>query len=228
MAFDNGSVIDLANSIRNIDLNGEDFRADEWSALITSNSQKLFAKLIGLPNLYQLNTPIERRGANVSRRIDEKLSPFYNRDIVTVVGGGADFSSKDIGYLLAINPASISGRGFTELQPDRIATVLASSVVAPTEDDPAFDWQTSDSILVYPTTITSIVLYYYKFPTDAVVVFETDPVTLIKSYDAGSSTETGWGKDELVEIAYMCLRDLGINMKEGEITAYADKIVNNE
>jgi len=228
MAFNNGSIIELCNTIRNRDLTGEDFTADEWSAIITSNSQKLFAKLLGVPNLYQLNAPIERRGANVSRRVDEKLSPFFNRDTEGVVGGSVDLSSKSLGYLLAINPSTVSGRPFTELQPYRIADVLGSAVIAPTEDDPAFTWSSPNSILVYPSTVPSVVIHYYEFPTDAVVAFTINSTTLLKEYDESSSTETGWGDNELVEIAYMCLRDLGINMERNDVTQYAQNIVANE
>jgi len=224
MAFNNGSIISLANTIRNKDLQGEDFRDSEWQELITAKSQLLFSSLLGLPNLYQLNAPIERRGVGVSRRVNEKLYPFYRREVVTVVGGVADFSTKDIGYLLAINPASITGRGFDELTSDEVADRIGSSVVMPTLKDPCFEWRDTTSILVYPSTITSIVLYYYAFPTDAVVVHTVDPVTLLRVYDTVNSVETGWDKNELVEIAYMCLSDLGVNMERSEIAAYADSV----
>jgi len=227
MAFNNGNVISLVNTIRNKDLSGGDFTDLEWSSILTSNSQKLFASLLGIPNLYQLNAPIERRGANVSRKIDEILRPFYKREIVNVVGGVADFATKDIGYLLGIVPSSISGRMFIELQPDRME-LLGSSVVAPTAKDPAIEWRDGSSVLVYPSTMTSIVLYYYEFPEDAVVVHTTNSTTLLPVYDTASSTEMGWDKNELVTIAYMCLRDLGINMERSEIVSYADNIVKNE
>lgn len=201
MAFDNGSIIYLANIIRNKDKEGNDMTAAEWSALITANSQKMFTNLLGVPDLYQLNAPVERRGANVSRRVDEMLSPFYKREVVNAIGGVADFSSKDIGYLLGIVPSTISGRQFVELQPDMIGNFNGSAVIAPTADDPAFEWRTDNSILIYPSTLSSVVLYYYAFPTDADVVFTTDATTLLKTYNAGSSTETGWNKREMVEIA---------------------------
>jgi len=140
----------------------------------------------------------------------------------------ADFSSKTIGYLLAINPGTIVGRGFDELSADEVADRRGSAVVAPTESDPCFEWRTSDSIFVYPDSITSVTLYYYTFPTDAVVAYTTDPATLLQTYDTANSTETGWEDTELIDIAYMILRDLGINMERQDITAYAQNIVANE
>ncbi len=228
MALLNGNIISLCNLIRNRDVQGEDITANEWQQLINSNSQKLFTSLFGNPKLYQLNAPIERRGAGVSRAAEQKLYPFYRREIVNVLGGVADFSSKSIGYLLAINPTTITGRGFDELSSDEVADRLGSSVVTPTAADPCFEWRDGSSILVYPNSIPSVTLYYYTFPTDAVVIYTIDPTTLLNSYYPTTSVETGWGDTELIEIAYMMLRDLGINMERQDISAYADNIVKTE
>lgn len=228
MALNNGNIISLCNLIRNRDVQGRDVTEDEWQQLINSNSQKLFSNLLGNPKLYQLNAPIERRGVGISRAAEQKLYPFYRREAVPVTSGVADFSSKTIGYLLAINPSTITGRGFDELSADEVADRLGSSVVAPTAADPCFEWRTSDSILVYPNSITSITLYYYTFPTDSVVVYTTDPKTLLQTYDTVNSVETGWGDTELLDIAYMMLRDLGVNMERSDILQYADNIVKTE
>lgn len=224
----NGELITLVSTIINRDLQGESFRSDEYQILINANSKKYFASLLGIPNLYQINAPVERRGAGVSRVIDEKLRPFYRREVVPVVAGVADFSSKNIGYLLAINPTTIVGRPFTELQSDRVADVLGSSVIAPTAADPAFEFRDSTSILVYPNSITSVTLYYYTFPTEAVVTYTTDPTTLLQSYDEANSTETGWKDNELLEIAYMMLRDLGVSIERSDVLQYADNVIKTE
>ena len=228
MAWNNGNIVNLVNSIRNIDLNGNDFTASEWSDFITSNSQKLFSKLLGVPDLYQVNAPIERRGAEVSRVIEKMLRPFYVRETVSVSGGSVDLTGKNIGYFLACEPSTISGRGFDELSPSEVAERQADTITMPTEKDPALEYSDDVTILIYPSTITSVVLKYYKFPTDAVVAFTTDGTTLRKTYDSGSSTETGWETPELIEIARMILRDVGINMTRGDITQYAQTMVENE
>lgn len=228
MAFNNGSIIDLCNSIRNVDLNGNDFDENEWSATITANSQKLFSKLLGIPDLYQINAPVERRGAEVSRAVSKRLRPFFVRETASVIGGSVDLSSKDVGYLSAVEPSTITGRGFDELEPSEVADRLGDSVVSPTVDDPCLEYSDANTILIYPSTISQVVLKYYKFPTDAVVVYTTDTSTLLKTYSVSESTETGWEKEELIEIAYMCLRDLGMNLSRTELTQYAQNIVDNE
>ncbi|GAG16203.1 unnamed protein product, partial [marine sediment metagenome] len=224
--FNNGSIIYLCNLVRNIDISGNDVNEDEWSAVITANSQRLFGKLLGIPDLYETGTAIEKRGAEVSREISQMLRPFLVTE--SVAGGTVDLSTKDLGYFLAINPSSITGRGFDELEASEYADRVGDSVVAPTEKDPIFSWNDGNTILTAPSTLNPITLKYYKHPTDAVVVFTQNATTLKRTYDTVSSTETGWAKKELIEIAYMCLRDIGVNMERQDVAQYANQIVANE
>ena len=107
--------------------------------------------------------------------------------------------------------------------------IKESAVVAPTEDDPCLEWTTSGtSVLIYPSTITSIVLKYYKYPTDAVIATTTNSITLLEEYDSANSTELLWEDEQKIEIAYRILRDIGVNMERADVTAYAQNIVTNE
>ena len=49
--MNNGSIIYLANLVRNEDVSGNTMTDAEWSALITANSQKLIGRLFGVPDL---------------------------------------------------------------------------------------------------------------------------------------------------------------------------------
>ena len=188
MALTNWDIITLVNLVRNKNLEGEDIKADEFQTLINAQSQLLFAEKLGVPNTYQVGAPITRTGAEISRKISQELRPFYVREVGTVTGGTINLSSKSIGYLDAIEPASISGRGFDELEGSEVADRLGSAVVAPTEDDPCLEWTTSGtSVLIYPSTITSIVLKYYKYPTDAVITTTTNSTTLQEEYNSAGN-----------------------------------------
>lgn len=228
MALTNFDIITLVNLIRNKNMEGRDISASEFQSLINAQSKLLFTEKLGVPSRYQPNAPIERGGAELSRKISQELRPFYVRETVAVSSGVADFSTKSIGYLDAIEPSTISGRGFDELEGSEVADRLGSSVVYPTADDPCLEWRDGTSVLVYPSTIISIVLKYYKYPPDAVVVTTTNSTTLLEEYDSSSSTELLWYDEQKIEIAYRILRDLGINMERSDVLQYADKIVTNE
>lgn len=228
MALTNWDLITIINTIRNKNLSGEDIRADEYQSLFNSQSQLMFAEKLGLPNLYQANAPIERRGAEVSRKISQELKPFLRRESVLAVGGAIDLSSKNIGYFLACEPSSLSGRGMDELNPSEVADRLSDPIVAPTESDPAFEWSSDSTILIYPSTITNVVLRYYEYPSDCVIATTYNATTLLEEYDAGSSTELEWSDEQKIEIAYRVLRDIGINMERTDVAQYAQQIVTNE
>lgn len=228
MALTNFDIITLVNTIRNRDSEGEDIRADEFQTLINAQSQLMFAEKLGIPNLYALGSAFERKGAEISRKISQELRPFLTTETVTVTGGQVDVSSKSVGYLMAVEPTSISGRGFDELEPSEYADRVGDAVVAPTESDPALTWNSGDVFLVAPSTITQVVLKYYKFPTDAVVVTTVNSTTLKEEYNASASTELEWEDEQKVELAYRILRDIGVNMERQDVVQYANQIVANE
>ena len=226
--MNNGDIVNLVNTVINRDLNGLSIKTSEFQTLINAQSKLLFAEKLGIPNEYRPNLPVGRMGAGVSRKISEELRPFLRTETVSVISGSLDLSSKDIGYLLSIDPTTISGRGIDILEPDELADRLGSAVVAPTLDDPAAKWISETSLLVYPTTVTSVVVSYYTNPTDAVVVFDTNPTTLLQSYNTSSSTETGWLSEQLTEIAYRILRDAGVNLEKQDAFAYGQNVTQNE
>lgn len=230
MAFTNWNIIKLIESVVNKDVEGNAFTDDEWTSMFNAHNHLLFAEKLGLPNEYSRDIPVARRGVGLSRKLISELEPFYRRETLAAPSGVADLTTltDTYSYLLAINPASITGRGFDELNSDEIANRLGSAVTAPSVDDPAFEWSSPTSLLLYPSTITSVVVMYYKQPKDAVVVTTTNSTTLLREYDSVSSVEMEWDTEQLVEIAYRVLRDIGVNMERGDVTALAAQITRDE
>lgn len=224
----NWDIITLVNLVRNKNLSGEDIRTDEFETLINSQSQLLFAEKLGVPSQYSPNNPIARNGAGVSRTINTELRPFLTVENAVVTGGTVNLASKKIGYMLDIRPTTITGRGFDELTPDEVADRQGDAVVAPTLKDPAYYWITNESIAILPSSLASVTLSYYKYPTDAVVATTVNATTLREEYDSVNSTELDWDDEQKIEIAYRILKDVGINMERGDITQYAQQVVTNE
>lgn len=225
----NDSIITIINTVLNKDLSGNSINTSEFQALINAQSQLLFADKLGIPNEYARDIPTARKGAGVSKVLTSDLRPFYVREQLTVIGGVANLASlaSTYAYLLAINPASISGRGFKELRPDEVADFLGSVVILPTVDDPNFEWRDSTSLLIYPATIASIIVMYYKEPRQAVVVYTTNGTTLLEEYDAGNSTELEWTDNDKVIIAYRILRDAGVNIEKSDVVALSQQIIDS-
>lgn len=226
MALTNGDLVNLVNIVLNKDLSGNSISPAEMQSLINAKSKLLFADLLGIPNEYARNVPVARKGAGINRVVSSALRPFYKKETLSVIGGVADLTglSETYAYLLALTPATITGRGFDELEPDQAAEVLGDPVIAPTAKDPAYEFRDDTSLLIYPSTITSVSVSYYKEPDDAVLVYVTDTDTLQEEYDAGSSTELEWDDKEKINIAYRVLIDAGVNIGRNDVAALAQQI----
>lgn len=228
MALTNFDIINICRIATNKDLEGDSVTAAEYQSVINAKSKLLFADKLGLPEEYGRNVPVGRRGAAISRKNDEELRPFYNMTTLPTAGGVADFSSLNMGYFLAMQPSTITGRGFDELTADEYADRVGDTVVAPTAKDPVFVWRDSTSAMVFPAGIGTVTLFYYKNPTDAVVVTTVNPETLLEEYNASASTETGWGDEQQTEIAYLILKDLGVNMERQDVMALGQMVSEND
>jgi hypothetical protein len=207
----NYDIIKIVNLVLNNDVNGNAFTPDEYKTIINAQSEMLFQEYLGLTQEYQPNAPIPRNGVDASRMNVEDLREFLKTDDLTITGGSATLPD-DMAYLLALNPSTISGRGFDEITAYEIADRLGSAVVAPTEDDPVFYRLDGGlSISVHPSTITSATLFYYKYPTQANFTITADPTTLLPVYT--SIQELEWSDKSKVTIAYRILKDAGVNLE---------------
>jgi hypothetical protein len=228
MALTNWDLLTIANIAINKDVNGRALTSGQFQSLINAKSQKLFAEHLGLEREYPLDAPISRRGVGKSRKISQSLRPFLKTETKSVAGGSFDMStlSKSVGYLVSVNPATISGRPFDELEPDELADRLGSAVTVPTASDPAFVWTGKNTINTHPSTITSITIVYYKFPDNAVIATTTNTSTLLEEYNASGSTELEWYDTEKIEILYRVLKDMGINLERQDVFALAERETN--
>lgn len=230
MALTNWDLITIINTARNKNLSGEDVRVSEFQSLINAKSKMLFAEKTGKTSEFQTHRSLARGGRGLSKVMDSALSPFLRVETKSIVGGVFNTTalSNELGELIAINPVSISGRGFDELTPGEIADRIGSEVVAPSVDDPVFYWSDEDTITILPATIASINVIYYKEPDDAVIATTTSSTTLLESYNAAGSTELEWGDEEKLEIAYRVLLDLGTNIERQDVVALGVKESANE
>lgn len=230
MALTNWDLFQLANIAINKDVNGRAVKSSEFEVLLNSKSQKMFEERLGDPKEYERNFPVARRGAEVSRVVQEELRAFFRRESVPVVGGAVSLLSlnHDLGYFLDIRTADTLGRSFDELTSSEAAERISSPVVAPTVNDPCYEWSGNNTILVYPSTMATVVATYYKLPDFAVIATTQNPTTLLEEYNAAASTELEWSDSDKVELVYRCLRDLGVNLERADVAAYSENIVRNE
>lgn len=227
MALTNWDILTIVNTVLNKDLEGNAISTDEAETLINAQSQIMFAEKLGIPNEYARNVPLARRGVGVTRKVSQELRPFLKKATKAVTGGALTFT-EDIGYLLSVEPETISGRGVDIIEPDELADRIGSEVVSPSVDDPVMLWETNTTAIIYPTSITQVTVRYYEFPNNAVIATTTNSTTLREEYDATNSTELQWNDEQKVELAYRILRDAGVNIERQDVVALGERITQNE
>jgi len=225
MALTNFNIIQLVNLAINRDINTQAFTTEEYQTLINSNSIRLFKRKLGLPEEYSKDMPIAQEGVGLSKKIELDLAPFLNVDTTAVLGGVVDLTSKDIGYLMDFIPNPIGKRGMDYINVDEVGDRINNPITAPTADDPIYYRTALGTFTVYPVSVVSVNVAYYKNPTPAVVVIDTNPTTLLPEYDSGSSTELEWDDVNKIDISYMIIRDAGVSMQRADVAQMADNLV---
>jgi len=74
----NWDVINLINTLRDKDLQGEDVRLSELQNLINTHSQLLFAEKTSNPQ--RPDAPLENKGVGLSRKVKNELRPFLSEN----------------------------------------------------------------------------------------------------------------------------------------------------
>mgnify|MGYP001766100663 CR=1 FL=1 len=131
----------------------------------------------------------------------------------------------NIAYIASITPVPHTGRSFDILKLSELPERLMNAITAPTEKDPVCLRTGHAKIEIYPATLTGAKIAYYKYPRQAVIAVTRNATTLAPEYDSGNSIELEWDDLNKVEIAYIVLRDAGVNIERQDVQAYADKLI---
>lgn len=223
--MNNFDIYNVVNYVLNIDVNGNAFSPSEFQDSLNAESLRLFKKKLGLPEEYQPNAPIPRQGADVSSVNQKDLRPFLRTEPLTIASGEVDVSAKKIAHVLGLAPNPQTGYPCDALSSSEFYDRINNPITAPTEYSPVSVWKDENTIQLYPSSITSANIKYYTYPTEAVVVIDANPTTLLPEYNAGSSTELEWDDINKVDLIQMVLRSAGVNMQRNDIQAYANNVI---
>lgn len=182
------------------------------------------------PNDFNLIWPrAERRHFNaqykqyeLTQEIGDSLLPFKTDPItITVDVTGKYTKPTDILHIDSIrNPFLDSQRVVTKFSDDRLAEKLTSEYDAPSEEYPIYVNYKS-YLQFYPINIGSAILVYLQKLVDSKWSY-----TLVGGrpvYDSVNSIQPKWSDDDIDEISYIVLADLGINMRDGMVQQFAER-----
>ena len=223
--MNNWDIIKIVNLVQNKDLNGNALNQEDYESAINTQSLRLFKKKLGLPEEYAKDQPIAQEGVDVSKKIDQDLSPFLRIETATKVENSLDLSSYNPAYIAYFLPVPQGLRGFDEVTLGELPERLGNAITFPTLDDPICVRSGKNKFALYPSGILGATIAYYKYPTPAKVVWTRNTTTLRPEYDMVNSAELEWDDINKMDIAYMILRDAGTSIQRRDIEMYANDLV---
>lgn len=221
----NWDIIKIVNLVQNKDLNGNALNQEDYASAINTHSLRLFKRKLGLPEEYSKDQPVSQEGVDVSKKVDQDLSPFLRVVTKTKTGTDINLTSEDPAYIVYLIPVPQGLRGFDQVTLGELPERLTNAITFPTLDDPICVTGVGKKISLYPSGVLGATVAYYKYPTPAVVAWTRNATTLRPEYDSVNSVELEWNDINKMDIAYMILRDAGVNLQRRDIEVYANDLV---
>lgn len=149
----------------------------------------------------------------------ESLSVFKSDPLPIAIDAQGKYSKpEDILHVDSIR--SSTQAEIVRYEDDRLGNKLSSTYDAPTSEFPIYiEYKTY--LQFYPVNISNGFLVYLEQLVPSVWAYTLNgngrPV-----YDEENSVQPKWRDDDIDKIIYMCMSDLGLNMRDPLVTQFAD------
>ncbi len=219
----------LIELIVNKDFDGNIITPARFAQLVPVVNIDLFRKKYGLPESYQPGRPIPVEYVDITLKNTDDLKVFRKALLSTAVTNGilpypVDYAHREeivYNYTKTINNVVTSlPRPVEILRESQMAERRGNYTKQPTTKDPCGVMRL-DGIHIYPTTITAVNFYYFRFPTDPVFAYTLGDGFI--TYDSANSVEFEWPEDEHMTLVKMMLSYIGVNLREADIVNYSEK-----
>jgi hypothetical protein len=220
----NFDLYKLLNFVVNKDVYAQAMSEGEFDLELKAKNIRHFRSRLGLPEGYK--TGAVTQAVETTRINQHDLAPFLITEtdgspkIISVSDGKATISG--VSYILDFYTDTSRSSDIISYQ--EISSRLRDPQTAPTTKDLAA-YIIDGGLRVYPSTVTSINVIYYREPITPVFMVLTNSTTLEMEYDSASSTELEWDDGNKLDIMHMILGDMGINISRAEVSQYATKLV---
>ena len=223
-----GEMYTLIEFIVNKDYDGNIITPERFKMLIKVVNIEHFRDKYGLPEEYQPGRPIPNERADITLKNIDDMKAFKemmpNRTVAAGVmlypSGYVHRDAITYNFSKTINgtPTSLP-RPVEVLRGSEFASREGNYTKRPTLQNPICTFR-SDGVHVRPITITAVDFSYFRFPTTPIFAYiESDGYI---TYDAVNSIELEWPEDEKIVIMRRCLEYIGVNLREADITNYAN------
>lgn len=221
-------IYELMNFIGNKDYEGNVITPERFKILIKAVNIEYFREKYGLPEQYQPGRPVPLEYAEATLKSIDDLRAFKERLAAREVTDGLMLVPDDYAHYDTIIYNYVKNINGVDTTLPRPVEILRESEAVerrgnytkrPTLQNPIGVIR-NDGIFIEPITITEVDFTYYRWPNDPVFVYNQYDGYI--TYDAGSSTELEWTKDEHLQIVALMMSYMGVHLRVQDIFNYAE------
>lgn len=218
--MDNWQLYNLLHLVANKNVYSNWLTPPQFELELISKNIRLMRNLLGLPERYQPGTM--QAGSSASRTIEIDLLPFLRNRNVAITDQETALS--DWYY---INDAYTDvSKAFDIISQQELGMRINHPIKKATTKYP-FATITANGLKIWPATVTRINISYYRPPNTPVFntkVNTTDDIGALE-YDKTTSIELEWKNDNRLDILYMIMQDMGVNIERPDLEQLANKLV---
>lgn len=219
---------ELVNYIADKDYEGNVITPDRFKQLCVVVNMDLFKVKMGLPEDYQLGSPISRQYLDATQRLTDETRFLKERLPAQAVSSGVvaypadyfSFNAMRYGYQRQVDGSpKVIWKPVEPLTEDEYSDRAGNSIKEPTAKNPVCVLR-DDGIHVYPISIVQVDFNYIRYPVDPVFdyVQNTGYIT-----EGASPTEYEWPAHLHRDLTMMILSYIGINIREQQLEQYAEQ-----
>jgi hypothetical protein len=195
---------------------------NEFQFAFNTGQRQYMDFLIGNVEQFQYGNSTPRVGLGMSSKISRELAPFKVDGVnINVVSQVAPYPT-DFQFLAVMKDTQ--GRKIERIDDAKLPSRLTSVIDNATDNTKSFYVESSTGWTIYPNTVPSIVVNYYKSAPDVVWGFTTVGGRAV--YDVNSSVQPLWDSNSLDDILGRAARILGISFSSQTLSAYGDSVIN--
>jgi hypothetical protein len=196
---------------------------DQFNLIINQAQNSYMAWLLGETQQFQYQVGQPRVQYSISENTRQKIQPFINTVTLSVSSG---FSAYPIDYQVTDTMTNSNGIDRIRYAANNKLFSFLKSKIDPVATNPVYSLGKT-GFNFYPSTLSSAILSYISVPTQIVWAYTLD-VNGRPVYNPATppSVNPKWYDSDMLEIIVRALRLVGVNLKDGEVSQYANEIKN--
>lgn len=195
---------------------------EEFNTVINQAQISFLNYLLGEFQQYQVGRAAPRLAYSNNEITRQRLAPFIKESSLTVNSSG--FATYPNDYQLTDAMFAVSGFYRIRFAPQDSQFSYARSVIDPVETNPIFLIK-QEGFQFYPTDLATARLSYVSTPEQLNWAYILS-VYGLPIWDNANSVNPRWYDVDMLEIISRALRMVGVNLKSGEISQYANEVKN--